>query len=122
MSFLRVSQATSALFFFLFLGLFFVPNLFLWFFQVEGDVGAEFFIQRAAFLFLGFGVMLFSARYASPSSARSAIANGITVSMFGLVIYGVLSCLTGTAGGGTLIAVLVEVLVALGFMSVRDRA
>ena len=78
----RVLAIVSALtFFVLALVWLFAPGLLLTDWGVQVTSGVELVSRRAAALFAGLGVMLFSARNATPSPARSALIQGLMVAM-----------------------------------------
>jgi hypothetical protein len=71
--------------------------------------------RRAAALFAGVGVMLFQLRHAAPSPVRSAVATGLMVACSLLAVLGITELVLGHAGPGILLAVAVEIALALGF-------
>lgn len=77
--------------------------------------------RRAAALYLGVGVMLFLARDAGPSVARSALVAGFVTACLTLAALGVFELLSGHANPGILAAVAIEVLFSLAFLSVQHR-
>lgn len=74
--------------------------------------------RRGAALYVGIGVMFFSARNAEPSSARSALVKGLVVACLTLAGLGVFELLTGHARSGILAAVLIEAALALAFVCI----
>ncbi|HEX8405672.1 MAG TPA: hypothetical protein VF670_13715 [Duganella sp.] len=115
----RVLAIVSALtFFVLALVWLFAPGLLLTDWGVQVTSGVELVSRRAAALFAGLGVMLFSARNATPSPARSALIQGLMVAMAMLSVLGVYEWQAGHAGVRILAAVAVEVamLLALAYV------
>ncbi|MBP0943340.1 MULTISPECIES: hypothetical protein [Pseudomonas] len=77
--------------------------------------------RRAAALYLGVGVMLFLARDAGPSVARSALVAGFVTACLTLAALGIFELLSGHANPGILAAVAIEVLFSLAFLFVQHR-
>lgn len=75
--------------------------------------------RRGAALFVGIGVMFYSARNAGPSSARAALVMGFVVGCLVLAVLGVFEFATGHAGLGILSAVVVEIGLALALLYVE---
>ncbi len=65
--------------------------------------------------------MLFSARNAEPSAARSALIKGVVVACFMLAALGFLELEVGNATPRILIAIFIEVALMLGFLFVGCR-
>ncbi|QBC30651.1 hypothetical protein [Pandoraea sp. XY-2] len=70
---------------------------------------------RGAALYIGIGVMFFSARNTEPSSARAAVVKGFIVACLTLASLGVFELITGHARSGIRAAVLIEAALALAF-------
>jgi len=83
------------------------------------DPLADLMGQRTAALFAGLGLMLYLARDAEPSSARTALASGFALACLALACSGVYELSAGHAGVGILGAILVEAALALGFLTAR---
>jgi hypothetical protein len=96
------------------------PQLLLSMWQVDNAPPALLVARRSGALFLGLGSMLWLARNAEVSSARNAIAAGLSVSCATLAILGALEFAAGHAGAGIWLAIIVEVALAVGFYSVRQ--
>ena len=94
------------------------PNFFPSRWGVELSYPVGLIGRRGAALYVGIGVMFFSARNAEPSSARSALVKGFIVACLTLAGLGVFEFLTGHARPGILAAVLIEASLALVFMCV----
>jgi hypothetical protein len=71
--------------------------------------------RRTAALFAGIGVMLFQLRHAAPSPVRSAVTTGLISACSLLALLGITELFLGHAGPGILLAVAVEIALALGF-------
>lgn len=94
------------------------PNTLLTVWGFEFSYSAGLVGRRAAALFAGIGVMLFTARDAKPSSARSALVSGFVVGCVALAALGIFEFANGHAGPGILSAVLVEIALAMAFLYV----
>ncbi len=108
-----VSDATTLLYLCLFAVLLFAPQALLAGVGVAGSESAYFLGRRAGMLMLGFAVLTFTGRNATPSSARQAIALAVGISMAGLAVLSVREFLRGFAGPGILQAAAVEAVFSL---------
>lgn len=72
--------------------------------------------RRMGALYLGLSVIVFLARSAPVSAARTAVCTGAVVVCSLLAILGVYEFSAGRAGAGILASVLVEALLALGYL------
>lgn len=91
------------------------PELLLSIWSVEFSGSTGLVCRRAAALFAGLGIMLFKLRDASPSPIRSAVTTGFVVACSLLALSGMIEFAIGHAGPGILLAVAVEIVLALGF-------
>jgi hypothetical protein len=98
------------------------PQFLLWIWRVDSPEPALLVARRGGALFLGVGAMLFLARDAESSSARRAIATGLSISCATLAALGLYEFAAGYAGVGIFLAIVVELALATAFFSVRtDR-
>lgn len=95
------------------------PQFLLALWSVEFSDATGLVCRRAAALFAGIGVMLFTLRHAAPSPARAAVSTGMIVACSILALLGVIELSLGHAGPGILLAVAVEVTLAAGFYLAR---
>lgn len=72
--------------------------------------------RRGGALFLGIGVMFFMTRHIPLSPERTALSVGFTVACFTLASLGMLEFLTKQARVGILLAVVVELSLAIAFL------
>ncbi|HBZ45117.1 MAG TPA: hypothetical protein DEO85_13910 [Maritimibacter sp.] len=101
--------------------LFFVPGLVFWLFGLEGSVAAEAFARSTAVILGGLAILLWGARRAK-GATQVVFARGMVVMMGGLAVLGVLELTFGRVGPGILVAALIEVALAVGFLPyVRRR-
>ncbi|WP_435205878.1 hypothetical protein [Tateyamaria sp. 1078] len=93
-----------------------VPNVVTaaWGLMLAGD--AAFMGQRLAAAFAGFAVMLFLVRDAPPSPARRALASGVATALLLVAGVGVLGMAQGVVGGGILLAIAVELVIAMALI------
>jgi hypothetical protein len=98
------------------------PQLLLNMWQVDDAPPALLVARRGGALFLGLGLMLWLARNAEVSSARNAIAAGLSTSCATLAILGTLEFALGHAGAGIWLAIVVEAALGIGFYNVRREA
>lgn len=121
-SFRTLSILTATLCFVLALVWGLLPQWLLQVWGVDYSSATGLVSRRSAMLFLGLGVMFYSARNAAPSVARTALSTGFITGCFGLAGIGLLEWLSGHAGPGILLAVSVELGLGLGFIQAsRNR-
>lgn len=118
MNFRNLANLTSLLFFMLAAIWIFSPAFLLSTWGVDSASPSGLVERRLAALYLGIGVIFFSARTAQPSSARTAMASGFIVTCLALAALGIFEFASGHAKPGILSAVLVEVALALAFIHV----
>ncbi|MES2932717.1 MAG: hypothetical protein V4805_04440 [Pseudomonadota bacterium] len=115
--FKTVAIATSIVAFAIATILFVQPQLIFTLWQVDFSYPTGLVGRRAAAIFIGIGLMLVIARNTEPSLARSAMEKGMACTLLLLATLGTFEFVTGHAGPGILSAVLVEILLALGFLN-----
>ena len=98
------------------------PDLLLALWGVAYSYPAGLVGRRGAALFAGIAVMLWQARQAVPSPARSAMAQGMIVGCVLLAVSGAVELCTGHAGPGILIAVAAEGAIAAAFLAIEIHA
>jgi len=115
----HLATLSSLLFFGLAATWMFRPSAMLrsWGVDINGSAGLV--GRRAAALYAGMGIMVFIARNAEPSLARSALVSGFISTCSILAILGVFELVTGRAKSGILLAVLIEVTLALAYLFVE---
>lgn len=122
-SFRTLSLFTAALCFVLALIWGLLPQWLLQIWGVDYSSSTGLVARRSAMLFLGLGVMFYSARNAEPSPTRTALSTGFITGCFGLAGLGLVEWLNGHAGPGILLAVVVELGLGLGFTQAsRNRS
>lgn len=94
------------------------PALILSNWGVELSSPVELLARRGAALYAGIGVMFFSARNVEPSQARSALVAGVVVTCLILAGLGIFELVAGHVSLGILAAVLIELGIALAFLSI----
>jgi len=91
------------------------PKLLLSLWAVEFSEPVGLVSRRASPLFAGMGLMLFKLRHVGPCPARTAVSSGLMVTCLMLALLGIIELVIGHAGTGILLAVTVEIVIALGF-------
>jgi hypothetical protein len=86
--------------------------------QVEPTVGSLLLARRIGCLYLGLAAMLFLGRSAAACAARTALSFGMALGLSLTALSGVYEHLAGHAGKGILLSSGLEILLALGFISV----
>jgi len=97
------------------------PQFILWLWRIDSPEPAVLLARRSAALFLGVGAMLFLARNAESSPTRHAIAVGFSITCIMLAALGVYEFAAAHAGVGIWLAVVVELALAIVFLSVRHE-
>jgi len=92
-----------------------MPNLLLSLWAVEFSEPVGFVSRRASPLFAGMGLMLLKLRNVGPCPARTAVSSGLMLTCLMLALLGIVELVIGHAGPGILLAVTVEIALALGF-------
>jgi hypothetical protein len=98
------------------------PHILLNLWQIENSDVAVLLSRRSAALFLGLGLILWLSRNAPKSTARDAIASGMSMACAGLAVLGCYEFASGHAGPGIWLAVAVEAPLAAAFISARAGA
>ena len=98
---------------YLFVGAFFVGR---W--QIEPTGSVLLFVRRMGALYLGLSVIFFLARSAPVSVARPALSAGTAVACSLLALLGVYELTSGGAGQAILASLVVESLLALGYIGI----
>jgi hypothetical protein len=113
--FKSVATVSALVFFALALTLVFAPNRIVGDWGLDVTLSVEVVCRRAGALFAGVAVMLFSARNAEPSVARSALVNGIMAVCVLLTGLGLYELNAGNVTARILIPVFIEVAMLLAF-------
>lgn len=116
-----LATVTALLFFVLSATLMFQPAGLLANWGVGFDESTGVISRRTAALYAGIGLMLFLARKAEPSPARSALVSGLLFVCALLAALGLLEWASGRASSGILASVVIEVGFALAFLPVARR-
>ena len=74
--------------------------------------------RRMGSLYIGLGVMFFLARSVPSSPARTALTAGAAVALSFLALLGIYEIIAGRVGAGILASIIVETLLALGYVRV----
>lgn len=83
---------------------------------VASDPEVAFMVRRASPMFLGFAVMLWFARDATPSPLRNALAWSIAAAFAGVALTGIFEFSRGGASGMILVAAMGELLIAVLYL------
>ena len=110
-----LATSTALLFFALSAILMFRPAGMLANWGVGFDESIGLVCRRAAALYAGVGLMLFLARKAEPSPARSALVSGFIFVCVTLAGLGAFELASGRVNSGILSAILIEVSLALAY-------
>ncbi|WP_369943461.1 hypothetical protein [Xanthomonas medicagonis] len=100
----------------------FSPGAMLANWNIGASPSADLVARRGAALYAGMSVMFFMARGAAPSPARSALVAGIVTACSVLAVLGIVELASAHAGRGILVAVALEILLALAFVFVGEKS
>lgn len=118
MSFRATATAAAIIAAVLGLGYLFAGHLVVGRWQVQPSEGVLLLGRRMGAVYLGLSLMLFAARSAEPSSARSALCAGAAFALALLALLGIYEFAAGHAARGILVSTAVELLLAAGFARV----
>lgn len=116
MTFRHLALLSSVLLFGLSTAWMFAPELMLTQWGVEYSDGAGLVSRRAAAFYAGIAFMLLLVRNAEPSKARFALATGISLTCLILAILGIFEWQSGLATAQILVAVCLEIVLAVAFL------
>ena len=127
MSFRIIAVITAIVTFVLGTGYLFAGALLVGRWQIEPTESVLLLGRRIGALYLGLSVMYFLARSAPVSLTRTALSAGTAVALSLLVLLGVYELTAGHVGTGILVSVVIEFLLALGYIRIlytdkRDAA
>jgi len=116
MSFRTIAVIAAIVTFILGVGYLFVGELVVGRWQIQPTDSVLLLGRRMGALYLGLSVITFLARSAPVSVARTAVCAGAVVVCSLLAILGIFEFSAGRAGSAILVSVLIEFLLALGFI------
>jgi len=117
----NLSLATSAVGTALFVVLLLYPTAIYWLFDVAENDSANFMLRRTSLLFAGLAVTAWLSRNALNSDSRQAICTGLSFSLLALAALGMLEHFSNAAGRGIWVAIVVEVVLGIGYAIVALR-
>ena len=100
------------------LGYLFVGAIVVGRWQIQSTDSVLLLSRRIGAIYLGLSVMLFLARSAPVSVTRTALSAGAAVLLSLLALLGVYEFTAGHAGTGILVSVVIESLLALGYIRI----
>ena len=118
MSFRTIAVITAIVALALGLGYLFVGALVVGRWQIQSTESVLLLSRRIGAIYLGLSVMLFLARSAPVSVTRTALSAGAAVLLSLLALLGVYEFTAGHAGPGILVSVVIESLLALGYIRI----
>ncbi len=123
MNFKTISIITAIVVFVLGVGYLFFGSLMFGRWQIQSTNSVLLLGRRIGCLYIGLSVIYFLARSAPVSATRTALTAGTAVALLLLVIFGVFELTSGHVGNGILVSVVIEFLLALGYIRilVTDR-
>lgn len=123
MSFKTLAIITAIVVFVLGIGYLFFGASMVGRWQIQSTDSVLLLCRRIGCLYIGLSVIYFLARSAPMSATRAALTAGTAVALLLLVIFGVYELTSGHVGNGILVSVVIEFLLALGYIRilVTDR-
>jgi len=123
MSFKNIAIITAIITLLLGVGYLFFGSLVIGRWQLQPTESVLLLGRRLGAFYLGLSVILFLARSAPVSVIRTALSAGAVVILLLLVVLGIYEFLAGHAGSGILASVVIESLLAIGYIIVllNDR-
>ena len=118
MSFRTVAVITAIAALALGLGFLFVGAIVVGRWQIQPTESVLLLSRRIGAIYLGLSVMLFLARSAPVSVTRTALSAGAAVLLSLLALLGVYELTVGHAGPGILVSIVIESLLALGYIRI----
>jgi hypothetical protein len=88
---------------------------------IESSIGILLLTRRIGCLYLGLSLMFYLSRSAPISSSRTALCGGTSLALSLLAIFGIFEFITKHAGPGIFVSVLLEALIAIGFLLILIR-
>ncbi|PWQ93424.1 hypothetical protein [Leucothrix arctica] len=113
MTFKQLSLVSTAVMFTLCLTLLFTPMVIFKLFDVEETASAIFFTHRAAVLFLGLSIFVYSLKDVNNMKVRQSVCLSMAVMMLSLAALGVLEFMMGNSGVGIFLAIVGELTLGL---------
>jgi len=108
--------------FLLFLTLLLLPELIYWLFQLDQTPSSDVLAKRAAMLFVGFTVLLYTTRNTDNREVQYAVSVSVFTAMAGLALLGIYELIQGAVGLGIFVAVFAEITIcALYLTFIRAR-
>jgi hypothetical protein len=117
-SFRTIAVITAIVAFVLGVGYLFAGALVVGRWQIDPTDSVLLLGRRWGALYLGLSIIYFLARSAPVSVARRALSAGTAVALSVLVVLGIYEFAVGHVGSGILVSVVIEFLLALGYMRV----
>lgn len=118
MSFKNIAIITAIIALLLGVGYLFFGSLVIGRWQLQPTESVLLLGRRLGAFYLGLSVILFLARSAPVSVIRTALSAGAAVILLLLVVLGIYEFLAGHAGSGIFVSVLIELLLALGYVRI----
>ena len=118
MSFRTMAVITAIVALALGLGYLFVGAIVVGRWQIQSTESVLLLSRRIGAIYLGLSVMLFLARSAPVSVTRTALSAGAAVLLSLLALLGVYELTAGHAGPGILVSVVIESLLAFGYIRI----
>lgn len=118
-----ISIATSLLFIYLFLQLFFMSDSFVKGLGLEPSIASLVLARRAAMFMLGVAVLMFASRNLPSSKVRQIICISTGITFLGLSCMGIYEFINGHVNSSIIIAITIETIlwVSYGIVIIKDR-
>jgi hypothetical protein len=118
-----ISIATSLLFIYLFLQLFFMSDSFVEGLGMEPSIASLVLARRAAMFMLGIAVLMFASRNLPPSKVRQIICLSTGITFLGLSCMGTYEFINGHVNSSIFIAIIIETIlwISFGIILLKNR-
>jgi hypothetical protein len=118
-----ISIATSLLFIYLFLQLFFMSDSFVKGLGMEPSIASLVLARRAAMFMLGIAVLMFTSRNLPPSKVRQIICLSTGITFLGLSCMGTYEFINGHVNSSIFIAIIIETIlwISFGIILLKNR-
>lgn len=122
MSFRLTCLTAAILYLALALILAFIPQIVYWLFSLTQNELGDFLARRASALFLGLALLCFLTHRSELPETRNVVSLVVGVTMSTLVFFGIYEFARGYAGIGILIAIAIEIALAVSFLKLWLQA
>ncbi len=118
MSYKNIAVLTSIIAFLLGIGYLFFGSIVISRWAIEPTNDVLLFGRRMGSFYLGLSIIFFLSRSLTLSTARKALSIGAVVTLSLLALLGIFEYTSGNVGSGILVSIIIEALLAIGYIIV----